>query len=275
MDLSFLGFEIFKYWDILIQYINPLAILFWTIVGGSIGVLLTIVVLLLLRKQVFVTRCHWTLKWLSYAYIIFFPLFIGFSFAQWSALHNCERQIINNLPKYLGDTHALYNTYLKAEVEKIIAEEILKQSGNELLESAVSTAQSFVGSALKSDSKDEIQAASYKDKISEYIVQTFLESSYVRNLVVSEARNKIGKVLLMDEKLTKDLFDTEIQQLIDNGIINTVLEKHVKHLTGGFKTNVLLILLLGILIPAIEIIIACRLQKKKLRNEPPPIPVIQ
>lgn len=275
MNLSFLGFEILKYWDVLIQYINPLVILLWAIIGGLTGVCLAIILLLALRKQVFVTRCHWTLKWLSYAYIIFFPLFIGFSFAQWSALHNCERQIIKKIPKYLGDTHVLYNTYLKAEVEKIVAEEILKQSGNELLEGAVSIAQSYVGTALKSDSEDEIQAASFKDKISEYIVQTFLESSYVRELIVSEVRNKVGKVLLMDEKLTKDFFDTEIQLLLDNGIINTVLEKHIKHLFGGFKTNVLLILLLGILIPAIEIFIACWLHRKKMRNEPPPIPITQ
>ncbi|MDR2918255.1 MAG: hypothetical protein LBV72_02685 [Tannerella sp.] len=275
MDLSFLGFEIFKYWDILVQYINPLLILLWAIIGGLTGIVLAIILLLALRKQIFVTRRHWILKWLSYAYIIFLPLFIGFSFAQWSALHNCERQIIQNIPKYLGDTHMLYNTYLKAEVEKIVAEEILKQSGNELLEGAVNIAQSYVGTTLKSDSKDKLQAASYKDKISEYLVQTLLESSYVRELIVSEARNRIGKVLLMDKELTKDFFDTEIQKLLDNGVINTVLEKHVKHLFGGFKMNVLLILLLGVLIPAIEIFIACLLHRKKLRNQPPPIPVTQ
>jgi len=263
MKLLFLGFEILKYWDILINYINPLIILLWTIIGGLVGLLIAILLLFFLRKQVLVKRCHWTLKWLSYAYLIILPLFITFSFAQWFALHNCERQVIKNIPKYLGDTNALYNTYLKKEVEKIVCEEILKSSGNELLESAVGTAQSFVGGMLKSESTDELQAASYKDKISAYLVQTFLESNYVRDMIISETRKQAGKVLLMDEQLTKDFFDVEIQKLLDSGIINTILEKHIKHLFSGFKMNILLILLLGLAIPAIEIIIANYLFRKK------------
>lgn len=262
MSLLFLGFEILKYWDILIEYINPLVIFLWAIAGGLVGLLLAIILLLILRKQILVKRCHWTLKWLSYAYLVIIPLFISFSFAQWFALHNCEKQIINNIPKYLGDTNALYNTYLKAEVEKIVSEEILKSSSNELLEGAVGSAQTFVGSVLKNESTDETQAATYKDKISAYIVQTFLESKYVRNLIVSEARKQAGKILLMDEKLSDDFFDMEVQKLLDSGIINTILEKHIRHLIGGFKTNVLLLLLLGLAIPLTEIIIANYIYRK-------------
>lgn len=263
MSLLFLGYEILKYWDILIEYINPLVIFLWAIVGGLVGLLLAIILLLFSRKQILVKRCHWTLKWLSYTYLAVIPLLISFSFAQWFALHNCERQIINNIPKYLGDTNILYNIYLKAEVEKIVSEEILKSSSNELLESAVGSAQTFIGSALKSESTKEIQAATYKDKVSAYVVQTFLESTYVRNLIVSEVRKQAGKVLLMDEKLSEDFFDMKVQELLDSGIINTILEKHVRHLMGGFKTNVLLLLLLGLAIPLTEIIIANYIYRKK------------
>lgn len=266
MYLSFLGFEILKYWDMLIEYINPLIILLWAIIGGLVGLLFSIILLFLLRKQILVKRCHWTLKWLSYAYLFILPLFVAFSFTQWFALHNCERQIIHNIPKYLGDTNALYNAYLKSEVEKIVCEEILKSSSNELLESAVNSAQSFVGTILKSDSINEIQATSYKDKISAYAVQTFLESGYVRNLIIAEVRKQAGKVLLMDEELTKDFFDVEIQKLLDSGIFNTILEKHVKNLIGGFKANVLLVLLLGLALPTVEIIIANCLYRKKIKN---------
>lgn len=276
MKLLFLGFEILKYWDLLVEYINPLTILFWAIVGGAIGIITAITLLITLRKRIFVQRCHWTLKWISYTYIILIPLFTGFSIAQWAALHNCERQVINNIPKYLGDTHSLYNTYLKTEVENIICEEILQSSSNELLDSAVGKVQSFVGTALKSETSNELQTASYKDKIMNYLLHSVLESDYVRQFIVSEARSRFGKLLLMDEKLTKDFFDTEIQTLLDNGIINTILEKHVKHLIGGFKMNVLLLLLVGLLIPCIEIIIANRLYKNKLQSRtPPPIPVTQ
>lgn len=263
MTFFIFNFELLKYWDILIKYIHPLPIFLWAIIGGLTGILLSIALLYTLRTHVLIERRHFTLKWLSYSYWIILPLFIGFSFGQWAALHNCERQIIKNIPKYLGDANALYNTYLKIEVEKIICEDILKSSGNELLESAVGNAQSFIGKTLKSESNEEIQANSYKDKISAYLVQTFLESRYVRKLIVSEIRAKAGKALLMDKELAHDFFDVEIQKLLDNGLINTILEKHIKHLVGGFKMNVVLLLLLGIAIPLAEIIIANILYRKK------------
>lgn len=273
MTLSFLGFEILKYWDILIEYINPLTILLWSIVGGLIGILLGILLLIIFRKKVLVKRYHWTLKCLSYAYLLILPLLAGFSFAQWAALHNCEQQIVRNIPKYLGDTQALYDTYLKAEVEKIVSEEILRLSGNELLKNTVESAQSIVGNTIMDESEDT-QSASYKDKVSTYLVQTFLESSYVKDLIVTEARNQIGKALLMDEKLTKDIFDTEIQTLLDNGIIQTVLEKQIKRLTGGYKMNALLMLFVGLLIICVEIVLSNRFHhKKKQQLTPPPMPV--
>ena len=273
MTLLFLGFEILKYWDILIEYINPLTILLWLIVGGIIGILLSILLLFIFRKWVLVKRYHWTLKCLSYAYLLILPLFVGFSFAQWLALHNCEQQIVRNIPKYMDDTQILYDTYLKTEVEKIISEEILRLSGNELLRGTVETAQSLVGSAIVGESEDQAQTESYKGKVSTYLVQTFLKGDYVKELIVSEARNQIGQVLLTDKNMTKELFDMEIQTLLDNGVIHTVLEKQIKHLIGGFKMNVLLILLAVLLVVCIEIVIARWFHKKKQKT-PLPIPVV-
>lgn len=363
-DGLFSGFNILKYWNIIVEYLNPLPVLFWAVIGGLAGVFLMFLFLFLLRKKILVQRCHFTLKWLSYAYFIVIPLFAGFSCGQWAALHNCENQLVKRIPKYLGDANVLYNTYLKTEIEKIVCEEILKSSGNELLDNAVNVAQTMIGSAIKdgtgnkpknepgsqsgsgsanesdsksvsesgnesgngsgseSDSKSVSESAndsgsgsanelandsgseseseltnelanesrngsanesandsgsrvntqktSYTDKITTYIVHSVIKSSYIRKMIVAETRNKVGKVLLMDKKLTNDFFDTEIQQLLNNGFLNTILEKHIRHLIGGLKANVLLILLIGLAIPLTEIIIAHLLiRRKHTGNESP------
>lgn len=269
----FSGFDFLKYWNIIVEYLHPLPVLIWAVIGGITGLTLTLLLLFLFRKKIGVQRCHFTLKWLSYTYFFIIPLFVGFSCGQWAALHNCENQLVKRIPKYLGDANALYNTYLKAEIEKIVHDEILKSSGNKLLDNAVGTAQSMIGSAIKDKPENEPESEIRNesgDKIKTYIVHSVIKSSYIRKIIVAETRNKIGKVLLMDKKLTNDFFDTEIQQLLNNGLLNTILEKHIRHLIGGLKANVLLVLFIGLAIPLTEIIIAhLLLRRKRAKNEWP------
>lgn len=255
-----------KYWDVLCEYINPYHVIIWGVAGGILGFLLTLFVVIWLRKKILVPRKYTILKVLSYCYLVFFPLFIGFIAFQLSAVHNFERQVVKNIPKYLGETNQLFNTYLKAEVIKIISEETLKSSGNDLLDKTVKGAQSIAGTLLK-DKASELWASDtetgFKDVVASYVTSVLAETGFVRTYLVSGIKQKIGNVLLMDKKTANEFFDVEIGKILDSGILNTVLEKHTKNITGGLKMNVLLLLLLVVALPVIEIIIANRIYQNK------------
>lgn len=269
METSFLS-SLTKYWDVLCEYINPFTVLIWGIVGGLIALIISLIMVLYFRKKILVPRKYVILKILSYCYLIFFPLFIGFCAFQWSALHNCERQVVNNIPKYLGETNHLFNTYIKAEVVKIISEETLKASGNDLLDKAVSNLQSLSATLLKSEAKERSEASEkngISDAVSYYIASFLAETGFVRKYVVSEIKKKVGDVLLMDKKTINEFFDIEIGKILDSGILNTVIEKHIKSITGGLKANVWLLFLLGIALPVIEIIIAHKMYKPQKEQE--------
>ncbi|GEM_PF-2527172 len=264
MNFSFS--EIIQYWDILKQYINPASIIWWGVLGACIGFIAMVILLIILRKKVLINRQHWTLKALAYAYLVFLPLWAGYSSMQWFALHNCERQIMANMPTYLGDANSVFNLYVKDYVTGVISERHLKLTGHEIIDKTVDYTTRVVSNTIKTTPKE---GNDVKGKISDFLTAQFIKSDIAKNIIIDEIEKNIGKPLLMDKKLTRELLDVKINDLMDNGILNTVAGKHVKKLFGGFKSNVLLIFLLVLLIPIIEIIIAHYLEKKNLPPLPP------
>lgn len=264
MDFSFS--DIIQYWDIIKQYINPVAIIWWAIMGATIGFILMVILLVIMRKKVLITRQHWTLKVLAYAYLVFLPLWAAYSGMQWFALHNCEKQIARKIPTYLGDMNSVFNLYVKDYVADVISDRHLKLTGHEIIDKTVDYATKVVSNTIKTNPKEENDI---KGKISDFLTAKFIESDIAKKMIIDEVEKSIGKPLLMDKELTRELLDVRIQDLMDDGIINTVLTKHVNKLFGGFKSNVLLIFLLVLLIPIVEIVIAHHLHRRSLPPLPP------
>ncbi|MDU1889985.1 MAG: hypothetical protein E6767_04785 [Dysgonomonas sp.] len=257
--------DIFKYWDTITQYVNPITIVKQAVIGGFVGFLIVLITMIVLRKKILINRRHWSLKILSYVYMVFLPLFAGYCFTQWFGVHAIEKELVKNIPTYLGDANSAFNKYLKAEVEKVVAERHLKLTGHEVLDKGVDMAANTVSSLLQTaDDKLETQLSAYLTK-----------TNFVKDMAVNHIVEKLGEQLLMDKELTHAVLDVKIQNLLDDGVLNTVIEKHIKNITGGFKMNALLIFFIGLLIPAAEILLAHYLEKKRLTSETPPTPPTQ
>jgi hypothetical protein len=248
--------DIFTYWDIITQYVNPATIIIWAIVGGIVGFLIVLITEIILRKKILVKRRHWSLKALAYIYMVFLPLFTGYCFTQWFAIHACERELVKNIPTYLGDANSAFNKYLKEEVEKRIAARYLKLTGHEALDKGVSYAANLANELIKTtDEKLET-------KLSDY----FSQSDFIKKQAANYMAEKIGEQLMMDKDLTHELLDVKIQNLLNDGALDTLIEKHIKNFTGGMKMNVLLLFFIVLAIPIIEIILANYLEKKRIQQ---------
>lgn len=263
--------EIITYWDIIKEYINPLPILYWGIVGGIVGFVLLLVVELALRKKILIRRRHWSLKVLSYLYMGFFPIFSGFCFSQWAALRSCESQLVNNIPTYLGAGNTFFNEHLKDELVDILEERHMQLTGHEVIDKSVSyVSETFTSTAESAkENTDNVAVAYLLDKLS--------DTDFIKKEVVAKVEKSIGEKLLMDENLTKDVLDVKVENLLNDGVLNTIAEKHIRNIFGGFKWNVILIFFVGLLIPVIEIVVANYMEKKRLsggkgnQSTPPPI----
>lgn len=273
MSTIFISFsDIFKYWDTLTQYVNPMTILLWAIMGGIIGFIIMLITEIILRKKILIRRRHWSLKYLSYIYFVFLPLFTGFCFTQWFGLHGCEREMVKNIPTYLGDANSAFNKYLKDEVVKVLEERHLALTGHEALYKAADLAGNTVSSLAQ-----EVQPSDsgLTSKASNFIISKIVENDFIKKQAVKYIVETLGEKVLLDKELTNEVLNVKIENLLENGVLNTVLEKHIRNLFGGFKMNVLLIFLIGLAIPAIEIFIAHKLNKKQLDKDSSPPPYSQ
>lgn len=258
MGMLFISFpDIYTYWDTLTQYVNPLTIILWAITGGVIGFLIALITEIILRKKILVKRRHWTLKVLAYIYMVFLPLFPGYCFTQWFSIHGCERELIKNIPTYLGDANSAFNKYLKYEVEKAVEAKHLQLTGHQVLDKGISFAAGLVSEAIETtDNKLET-------KLSAYLAKTDFMKEQVTDYIIE----KLGEQLMTDKALTHEILDVKIQNLLDDGVLNTIVEKQIKKFTGGFKTSVLLLFLAVLAIPVIEILLANYWEKKRLSKE--------
>ncbi|WP_163306954.1 hypothetical protein [Dysgonomonas sp. 521] len=258
--------DVFKYWDTLTQYINPATVIIGAVLGGVLGFIIFLVAEILLRKKILIRRRHWSLKYLSYLYMAFFPLFAGFCFTQWFAMHTCERELVKNIPTYLGDANSLFNVYLKDEVVKILDEKHLQLTGHEAIDKAASLAGNTVSEQLKSNisTTDTTLTA----KASSFLLSKVAETEFIKNKAVQYVEEKMGSAVMMDKNMTNEVLNVKIENILDDGVLNTIIEKHIRNLFGGFKMNALLIFLIGMAIPIAEIVLAHYLEKKHLKAEP-------
>ena len=223
-QLSISFFDIFRYWDTITEYVNPLAIILWAITGGVIGFITVLIAELILRKKILIRRRHWTLQWLSYIYMVFLPLFAGFCFTQWFALHGCEREIVKNIPTYLGEANSAFNTYLRNEVEKIIDKRHIQLTGHDVIDKTASYASQTASTLL---SEAQSADSSITAKASAFLISKVMETDFVKDQAVKYVESALGEEVLNDKELTNDLLNVKIENILTDGVLNTIIEKKV------------------------------------------------
>ena len=67
-------------------------------------------------------------------------------------------------------------------------------------------------------------------------------------------------------KTTKQMMDTKLGKLFDDGILCTIVDCEIKQVFGGMKNSILTMLAVILAIPLIEIAIANWLFRKEVKN---------
>lgn len=245
--------EISAYYKIFSEYTDTSTIILWGIIGALLGFTILLVAEIILRKKILVRRRFIALKVLAFVYMAFFPLFGAFCSAQWAATHTFERQAIRNIPKLADHASDLFGRHIKDAVISVVAEEHLEQSCIDLFGKGVDIAGKFVGEQLK------FENPGLNGKLMALLAQT----DYVKDKVVDKMVEGIAAKLPIHEDVVRRLLNTNFNNLMDDGIISSIIANYVKMITGGLKSNILLIFAIGMGIPLVEILIANRMAKKR------------
>ena len=273
MDLNFSFFDLIEYWDLVKQYINPLTVIAWSVVAGFLGFIITLIIQIILRKKILVQRRHWSLKVLAYIYMVFFPLFVGFSVSHWMFYHQIEAQLVDNMDTYCKSVDDLYQSKLKEEIFSQIEDKYLEKTGNDYINEGYSYIlerfnNKAEGEAVESMTSEVLEGGlsieRMKDKVVSYLIGIYLKD-HLEELVEYAAQNVDEKVMLK-EGVTMKILDTRIDEILDTGIFVGVVEAYIRDIFGSLKMKAIFIFLIGIVIPLIEIGIANHLENKKQKN---------
>jgi hypothetical protein len=260
MDLNFSFADILKYWDILSQYINTDIVIKWGIIGGVIGFVIALIIELLLHKRILVRRRNSFLKYLPYFYMLFFPLFTGFCCAQWAALHNCETQLVQNIPQYIGNANTIFDDYLKTEVTKIAKDRYKELTGNNVPDHISALADNLIDNLLQDSRSPDSELTAMLNR---YMADYPLETERIRQQAVIYLTDRIDqRLLFIDKAMITELVNARLENLSDDSVLISLMEKHIKEITGDFKLKIVLLFLLVMLLPLIEICIANYIDKR-------------
>ncbi|MDH6308146.1 hypothetical protein M2451_001229 [Dysgonomonas sp. PFB1-18] len=263
MDLNFSFADIFEYWDILSQYIDTHIVIKWAIIGGVTGFVVALIIELLLRKKILVRRRNTFLKYLSYFYMLFFPIFTGFCSAQWAGLHNCETQLIQNVPQYIGNANTVFDDYLKTEVTKIAKERYKELTGNNVPDHISALAGNLIDNLLQDSRSPDSE---FTAMLNRYMTDYPQETERIRKQAVTYLTDRIDqRLLFIDKAMITELVNARLENLSDDSELTSLMEKHIKVITGDFKQKIILLFLLVMLLPVIEIVIANYTDTKRKR----------
>lgn len=266
MEFNFSFFDLFEYWDILKEYINPASTLFWGIVGGVIGFAIFLIVELLFRKKILVRRRHWSLKILSYLYMLFFPLYAGFCFTQWFAYNNVENQLVGNIQTYTEGVYELCDDHLKETIESMVHKRYLESSVNELIDEGAFYLTEVLAESFEDKDVAEGKQKGTFGKLRDRFV-SYLYVNYLKKELMGKFTAYVDEKVMLQEGITEELLNVRIQDIIDTGLVEIIIEKHIRNIFGGLKMKAILMFVLGISLPLIEIIIANYLDRKAKKKE--------
>lgn len=253
--------EFLEYWDLVTQYVNVSSIFLWGFLGGLLGFILALVAVIVWRKKILVRRKYKVLKYFTYLYFAFIPLFTGFCFTQWFAFHSIEKQVVKHIPAMLGESNILFNKYVKEDLENLVGKERLNITGNQAVDIGLDVTGDVIKTmGMSGDSVTLEQAGTA------FLASKVVKSDLMKGKAKTKATETIGEGLLVGSELAGELMNTEVSSILETGVVNIVVEKKVKGIFGGLKMQAFLMLLIGLGIPIAEILLAHYLERKRLRE---------
>lgn len=239
------------YYGLFTQYINVFAIIWSGIKTGLLSFIVALIVLVLFKKWVLVRRRYPALRYLAISYYFLIPL-VCFGFGLVYGLITTSRdQIIDKLPLYQSTAQSFaeqnFDFNLKIDVY-----------GNKSLDEAMNDAVNDIEYIILS----EIELAKQNHQVVYQFILTVIESPVGLKLIKSNLKDKVASCVGLNRQLMDEVFEIKLSQLFTGDTIIKIMGFYVTQIANGFLIPLVIIWLILMLLPVIEIIFACRYNKK-------------
>lgn len=245
------------------------SIVFSGLITAVVVLILSLLVLFLFRRFVLVKRKHIVLKVIAIAYFVLIPLICGFFAFKWQVVNKFGNNLAENITKDVKPVDLMVKDKLSGIVNGLYLNKSENLEGKipvsvndliNILSDTLYVNYLQITKVERPDSQNEL----VNKAIKLYIRVT--KSEGIAFLIKKGVSKVLAKQLRLKEETTKQMMDTKLGKLFDDGILCTIVDCEIKQVFGGMKNSILTMLAVILAIPLIEIAIANWLFRKEVKN---------
>lgn len=263
-----MNINLLDYWDIIIQYTDPIHIISQTAVFTFLFFVIALILVILLRKRILVERSNIILKYLSYIYLFALPIISGFLGFKYGLARAVEKDLISHIDKYSitlennfkSDTASFFGTLFNGD--KKLAQSMPGISTNQTVDVLTFLLYESYGLSLE-------KTANQNNTIISKAASLFLKvtkSQVISMMVKKTLHDLISEKIGLGDEMSDKLMKTKLNELIDNGIFKQIAIIQIQKVFGGIKNTAILLLIFAYVVVGTEITIAHFLKRKKMNN---------
>jgi hypothetical protein len=264
--------SVVNYFHLAGEFTNPAKFIWGAFLSGLIVFIIAIVLVVLLRKYILVTRSSKILRFIAYAYFILLPLLAGFFAFKWGFFNSLRKDIKEHAGVYAKHVPSVFDEKASSAVQSLFSKKdggvspIAGLTTNQVIDTVGTLVYNVYGKTLEQRaSMDGAQG-----KLAAFMLRTTQGAgiSYViKKYIVKLLTEKLG----LHEEVSADLMETQIASIINNGLFVNIALIQVDHFLKGLQKGVLMTFLLIFAVPCIEIGVAHYLHRKRLKAAMQPV----
>lgn len=250
------------YFHLIGEYTNPAAIIYSAISTAIGAFVLSGLLIILLRKFIFVKRRHVTLKILSILYAIAIPILAGLFGLKLGLVNGIHHDLKEHLSTYTKSLDAAFSEELQKELGP---GDLSKTSVKDLVDTVSVAVYDVYRHTLEHkalDAKPDLAS-----KVSVFLLDLFSAKGISMGLKKGITK-LVEKTLGVDEDVTSEAMELRLGELLKSGLLTKLVGMQIDKFFNGMKTGIYLVFFLILLIPGIEVAIALYLNKKAVTNPP-------
>ncbi len=262
-----MNFSLTEYWGVITKYINPFTIIGSALISTFIAFVVFLVIVLVFRKIIRVKRSQPFLNLLSIAYMILIPLLAALFGFKWGVVNGFQKDIKSHIGYYAKDLSHAFDGQLNETTGHFLfgglavdsSGVVMKMSTNALVDTLSQKLYDKYGATLESTAMDD---GTFTGKLSGLLLKVF------RSKAIAFATKKgINKMLSgqlgVDKETTATLMEKKLVDIAGEGLFPRILEIQLEKVFGSMKKGVFITFSLILLLPALEVFIAWRRNKRK------------
>jgi hypothetical protein len=248
------------------QYTSPLPIIGGTVLYGVAALLISLIIMIILRKKILIPRSHKALKIIAWSWFLIIPLLAGFFGMKWGFFHSLRKDIRVHTEAYVKAIPHSFDEGIATATGKALLQIRLTSLDNMSTDQVVEQLSEVIYTEY--NAMLDRQAALKNG--SNVIVRWALKLSKGRGVAMimkDSIRKLLREKLGLDEDVSKELMASRIGEVLKTGFFAKIALIQADHFLKSIQKGVVITFLMLLCIPLLEIGIAHYLLRKEKKKK--------